>query len=430
MNKPKNLSLRVVLWFIALLFFAVPSLHAEQAAYLQEAEAVGRVLSLMDHRMSLMRDVAAWKWQNRSPVGHLKREQTVLDNAVAVAEPLGLPPDAVRRLFEFQIKTGSEEQARLHERWGKEGFDTTQSVPSLDGETRPKLDRLTQDLLRSIYLAVPAFDRPDFVTSYRSQADRTLRAQGWSETSRRQALQLLAPMRLKDRPVLDRIRAAGVLRVGVTGDYPPFSLEAKESLQGADIVLMQSLADSLQVKAVFVRTSWPTLIDDMQRRRFDIAAGGISVTPQREAVGVFSVPYYTGGKTAIARCRDAHRYRSLSTIDRPKTRVIVNPGGTNEQFVRRHLKRAPIRVFLDNRAIFEEIRAGRADVMITDDIEVELQTREHSDLCRTLPGTLTKTDKALFMQPDERFVGEVNAWLSEQIARGEPAKLLSQPMAR
>lgn len=422
MSKYRNFSRRCV-WLV---IFACFSLHAEQATYLEDSQAVERVLALMDQRMAIMRDVAAWKWQNRSLIGHQKREQTVLENAVNFGKPFGLPSDAVRRLFEFQIKTGSEEQARLHERWGKEGFDTAQSVPSLDAETRPRLDRLTQDLLRAIYLAATAFGRPDFVASYTAQAEQMLRASGWSETSRRQALQVLAAMRLENSPSLDRVRAAGVLRVGVTGDYPPFSLAAGESLQGADIVLLQSLADSLQVKPIFVRTSWPTLLEDLQQRRFDIAASGITVTPQRAAAGAFSVPYYTGGKTAIARCREVSRYRSLVAIDRPKTRVIVNPGGANEQYVRRHLKRAPIRVFADNRTIFEEIRAGRADVMITDDVEVELQTRKHSDLCRALPGTLTQADKALYMQRDERFVNEVNAWLSGQIAQGEPAKLLSQ----
>jgi len=38
----------------------------------------------------------------------------------------------------------------------------------------------------------------------------------------------------------------------------------------------------------------------------------------------------------------------------------------------------------DNRTMFGELIGGRADVTITDAIEVELQTRRHKELCRTI----------------------------------------------
>ncbi|MGL1530597.1 transporter substrate-binding domain-containing protein, partial [Vibrio parahaemolyticus] len=88
-------------------------------------------------------------------------------------------------------------------------------------------------------------------------------------------------------------------------------------------------------------------------------------------------------KTILSRCADARKFRAgIEPVDRPEVRVIVNPGGTNEQFVREHLGRARIIVFPDNRGVFEELAAGRADVMITDDVEAMLQSRRHPGLCR------------------------------------------------
>jgi cyclohexadienyl dehydratase len=76
--------------------------------------------------------------------------------------------------------------------------------------------------------------------------------------------------------------------------------------------------------------------------------------------------------------------------------------------------------------VFEEIRAGRADVMFTDDTEVELQTRRYRDLCRLLPGTLTHADKAFLLQPDEGLLRAVDGWLVPVVARGESLWLLGQ----
>ncbi|MDZ7686147.1 MAG: hypothetical protein U5O39_15000 [Gammaproteobacteria bacterium] len=46
----------------------------------------------------------------------------------------------------------------------------------------------------------------------------------------------------------------------------------------------------------------------------------------------------------------------------------------------------------DNRTIFNEIIAERADVMITDAIEVRLKAYAHEELCAAMPGE-TFTDQ-------------------------------------
>jgi len=109
--------------------------------------------------------------------------------------------------------------------------------------------------------------------------------------------------------------------------------------------------------------------------------------------------------------------------------VIVNPGGTNEAWVRTNLERAQIQVHPDNRTIFQEIVAGRADAMVTDDVEVELQARRNPQLCRTLPGTLNRADKAVLMPRDAALKAVVDAWLERQLEAGVPATLLREALA-
>src|SRR6185295_3810689 len=102
---------------------------------------------------------------------------------------------------------------------------------------------------------------------------------------------------------LARIQAEGTLRIGTTGVYVPFSVAQDGRLFGSDIELAARLAQRLDVKPVFVRTSFPTLLEDLRADRFDVGFSGISITPKREAVASFSVAYFRVGEAIITRCR-------------------------------------------------------------------------------------------------------------------------------
>jgi len=186
---------------------------------------------------------------------------------------------------------------------------------------------------------------------------------------------------------LDEIIARGTLRVGLTGDYRPFSLLDKTNGQfsGIDVDMANALATTLGVKLEIVPTIWRELVSDVNAGKFDVGMGGISVNLDRQRLAFFSTPVMRAGKAAIARCTAKARFGSLAAIDRAVVRVIVNPGGTNERFDRANLKAATIVVFPDNTRIFDELVAGRADVMITDVVETRLQQKLHPELCAINP---------------------------------------------
>src|SRR5262245_19696101 len=101
----------------------------------------------------------------------------------------------------------------------------------------------------------------------------------------------------------DEIVRRGVLRVGTTGDYAPFSyrVNAASPFIGLEIEMAGELAKALGVRLEWVKTSWPALMADLARDQFDIAMSGVSVTPERQQVAAFSLPYWRDGKTPITR---------------------------------------------------------------------------------------------------------------------------------
>ncbi|NYI05593.1 transporter substrate-binding domain-containing protein [Allostreptomyces psammosilenae] len=217
------------------------------------------------------------------------------------------------------------------------------------------------------------------------------------------------------RTLLDTVPRRGELRVCTTGDYRPFSYldPATGGYTGIDIDMAEHLGAGLGVQTRFVPTTWATLVDDLTSGACDIGMGGISVTLPRAREAYFSTPYLTDGKAAIARCADADAYQSLEAIDQPGVRVIVNPGGTNEAFVRANIHRATVVPHPDNNTIFEEIVAGRADVMITDASETEYQAAIHPELCALNPDDpFTFAEKAyLLPRGDEEFKAYVDQWV-------------------
>jgi cyclohexadienyl dehydratase len=224
-----------------------------------------------------------------------------------------------------------------------------------------------------------------------------------------QAQQAQAPSRL------DEIVQRGTLRVGMTGDYLPFTYLDKETktFRGFDVDMAQALGKALGVQVEFVPTSWPQMMKDFEADSFDIAMGGVSITFDRQKKGLFSNPIMREGKTPIARCADNGKYDTLAEIDKPGTRVIVNPGGTNERFARANVKNADIRVFPDNTKIFDEIANGDVDLMITDASETRYQQKLHPGvLCAVHPDKpFDFAEKAYWLQRDVALKAFVDQWL-------------------
>jgi cyclohexadienyl dehydratase len=214
---------------------------------------------------------------------------------------------------------------------------------------------------------------------------------------------------------LDDILKRGTLRVGLTGDYLPFSSldKATSTFRGFDVEMAEALGKALGVKVEYVHTAWPKLTADFEADDFDIAMGGVSITLDRQKKGMFSTPIMREGKTPIARCADENKFTTLADIDRPGTRVIFNQGGTNERFARANFKSADLKAYNDNVTIFDKIASGDADVMVTDASETRYQQKLHRGvLCAVHPDTpFDFAEKAYWLQRDPAFKAFVDQWL-------------------
>jgi cyclohexadienyl dehydratase len=241
---------------------------------------------------------------------------------------------------------------------------------------------------------------------------------------------LLAALGPAQASALSDILARGVLRVGTTGDYPPFTHLDKTSgdYSGFDIDLARSLGAALGARVEFTPTSWPTLAADFQAGKFDIAMGGISITMERAKLGFFTIPYMREGKTPIARCADAAKFATLADIDRAGVTVLANPGGGNEKFDRAHLHAAAINIWPDNTTIFDALAKGDGDLMITDASETRYQQKLHAGvLCAIHPeAPFDFSEKAYWAPYDPALDGFLDQWLHQTRENGTYAAIYAK----
>ena len=217
---------------------------------------------------------------------------------------------------------------------------------------------------------------------------------------------------------------SGVLRVGSSGDYPPFSklgapgkpdaeLEAPGSASqwtGLDLAVARAYAADRGLQLEVVQFAWPNLLHDLEADRFDVAMGGITVRPERSVAGRFTVPVAT--TRAVALLQPGCKASTLEDLDHRAHTIAVNAGGHLERVTRARFTSARIMALPDNQAVFMALLDRSADVIITDNVEARLW-EQGRDLRRM--GPLTQDRKAYLVRRDNSDLArDLDQWLLQR----------------
>ena len=91
---------------------------------------------------------------------------------------------------------------------------------------------------------------------------------------------------------LQKVKDAGELRIGLEGDWQPFSYhDENDNLVGYDVEVAQNVARRLGVKADITEGAWDGLLTGLSTGVYDVVVNGVDVTGKREKTFDFSDPY-------------------------------------------------------------------------------------------------------------------------------------------
>jgi cyclohexadienyl dehydratase len=213
------------------------------------------------------------------------------------------------------------------------------------------------------------------------------------------------------------------LRVGTSGDYAPFSRAAAPGAppKGLDVALLRAWARERGRELAFVSFRWPELVSDLEAGRFDMAASGITVRPERSAAGRFTVAVAETEAYALAR-RGGGDPPTPAALDRPQIKIAVNAGGHLERVARAAFPHAAVVAVPDNDAVVDQLAEGRVDAVVTDAAEApHWEARAGVPLARV--GPLSRDRKAWLVRAEQAdLAADLDAWLLAREADGSLAK--------
>ncbi len=96
--------------------------------------------------------------------------------------------------------------------------------------------------------------------------------------------------------------------------FAPFEYVSGGKIVGADVDIMQKVADKLGKTLQFEDVDFNVIIDNVSSGKLTkIGAAGLSVTPARQEKVAFSVPYYTANLYVIYKASEESSYVSKTT---------------------------------------------------------------------------------------------------------------------
>lgn len=176
---------------------------------------------------------------------------------------------------------------------------------------------------------------------------------------------------------LQKIVDARVVRVGAV-EAPPWYDKDPVTGKWTGLVpdVMAAIFGKIGVKVDYVETQWGTAVAGLQSNRFDLM-GAYNATPERALSIDFTRPMGSL-KLAILTLKDSPRkYATWAAIDKPSIRLAAVDGAGATRTLQPLLTKTTWVLTQSSDAMFLELESGRADALLTSDVQIAKYIKAH-----------------------------------------------------
>lgn len=166
---------------------------------------------------------------------------------------------------------------------------------------------------------------------------------------------------------LATIKESGVLRIAMSGQYPPFNfVNEQNEVVGFDPAIGTEIAKRIGLKTEIVTTAWDGIIGGLLAKKYDAVVGSMSITAERDKVIDFVGPYYNTKRAIFTKAGS-----TVTTVEQLKdVKVGVTLGETHEQWARD--QGYDVNTYKGLPELLLELQNGRVDAIVNDSIPVML----------------------------------------------------------
>jgi polar amino acid transport system substrate-binding protein len=221
--------------------------------------------------------------------------------------------------------------------------------------------------------------------------------------------------------LLDDIKAAKKIRIAIDLGVPPYGMTDGQMMPtGSDVETARLLAKDLGVELEIVQTTGANRIPFLQTGKADIVVSSLSVTPEREKVIDFSVPYaqilaVIAGPKSVA----IKGFENLAG-----KRVASTRGTTNDKLATEGAKDAQIVRFDDDATLITAVSSGQVDIVATSPALVKTMRENAPQLDLEVKFVMKGFPLGIGMRKGEaRLQGWINTWIQTNSNNGQLAAI-------
>ena len=178
---------------------------------------------------------------------------------------------------------------------------------------------------------------------------------------------VLKPEKYVEADIYDSIMNSGTIRIGVNTDSRPFAFyNEKNELVGYDIDLAKYITEYLigsSKNIKFIPVTPNNRLMKASTGEVDIVIATLTITPQRQQIIDFSIPYDTAGQALLVR--SSSKITSVGDLSGQNVGVIW--GTTAEKNMTSLMPSANIVGFKSYNEAYNSLKSGKIDAITSDD---------------------------------------------------------------
>ncbi len=215
------------------------------------------------------------------------------------------------------------------------------------------------------------------------------------------------------------------ISIAVENAYLPFNyiLVSTGEPGGWDYDAWKEICTRLHCEPAFVEVAWDGMIQAVSDKQYDVAADGVTITPDRQKIVDFSTGYISVNQRLLVRKGDT-RFDSIEAFAKDESLLMgTQVNTTNYETAKKYLPETRIKAFEQFPFAVQALIGGDVDAVIIDETAGQGYRGENADKIELIGPSISSDELGFVYPKGSALVDPVNKALDAMKADGTLDKI-------